>query len=152
MAYHGMAKKHHWTWFSSLPFYMVMNLILGLDFSNIHMIWLENGSEKWGLLHYGLMFLIVVYILVYQLIGKLGAGKHRMGEGCWHSRRWRVPVKQRLAALIGIESTRLSQVQRCSEHCAIDFATPLALWFQSTAPKNRQTLPYIVSGPTLPYK
>ena len=48
---------------------------------------LTGNCDMQGLLHYGLMFLIVVYILVYQLIGKLGE-EHQLGMGPLCSRVW----------------------------------------------------------------
>lgn len=50
--------------------------ICGVDVSDLFAYsttkYIKIRDARLGLLHYGLMFLIVVYILVYQLIGKLG--------------------------------------------------------------------------------
>ena len=54
----------------------IPSTICGTDVSDLFAYsttkYIKIRDARLGLLHYGLMFLIVVYILVYQLIGKLG--------------------------------------------------------------------------------
>ncbi|CAK9006470.1 unnamed protein product [Durusdinium trenchii] len=54
----------------------IPSTICGADVSDLFAYsttkYIKIRDARLGLLHYGLMFLIVVYILVYQLIGKLG--------------------------------------------------------------------------------